>query len=73
MEPQQKITTEQTAEQETLEPGQLVRKAKNAAVRERKRVEFEASTTARKCLGCGDEFRSEGSHNRLCNRCRSRR
>jgi len=61
------------SQQQTLSPGQPAREAKNDAARERKRAEYEASTTARKCLGCGDEFRSEGSHNRLCNRCRSRR
>lgn len=29
-------------------------------------------TVERKCLGCGNTFDSEGPHNRLCNRCRTR-
>jgi len=72
------------SQQQTMPPGQLASDAKNAptrerkraeydAARERKRAEYEANTIARKCLGCGGEFRSEGSHNRLCTRCRSRR
>lgn len=46
---------------------------KSAKAKELLRVAYEAKTTARKCLGCGDEFRSEGPHHRMCNRCRSRR
>lgn len=46
---------------------------KNAKAKEQLRVAYEAKTTVRKCLGCGDEFRSEGAHHRMCNRCRSRR
>jgi hypothetical protein len=49
------------------------KRAKNAKAKELLRVAYEAKTTARKCLGCGDEFRSEGAHHRMCNRCRSRR
>lgn len=51
----------------------LAKRAKNAKAKELLRVAYEAKTTARKCLGCGDEFRSEGAHHRMCNRCRSRR
>ena len=61
----------------TLEEAVLLEKqakaAKNAKAKEQLRVAYEAKTTARKCLGCGDEFRSEGPHHRMCNRCRSRR
>ena len=46
---------------------------KIAAARDLQRAEFEASTTVKKCLGCEAEFRSEGNHNRMCKRCRSRR
>ncbi|HEY9163462.1 MAG TPA: hypothetical protein VIN57_02540, partial [Magnetovibrio sp.] len=47
----------------------LAKRAKNAKAKELLRVAYEAKTTARKCLGCGDEFRSEGAHHRMCNRC----
>jgi len=47
--------------------------AKKAAAKEQLRIAYEAKTTARNCLGCNTEFRSEGAHHRLCNRCRSRR
>lgn len=61
----------------TLDEAVLLEKqakaAKNAKAKEQLRVAYEAKTTARKCLGCGDEFRSEGPHHRMCNRCRSRR
>ena len=57
----------------TLSSDELARRAKRAAARERCRTEYEANTTARKCLNCGEEFRSEGAHHRLCNRCKSRR
>ncbi len=49
---------------------QLARQARNAEGRELRRAEYEANTTARKCLNCDEEFRSEGYHHRLCNRCR---
>lgn len=51
----------------------LERKSRANIARELQRAEFEARTTARKCLGCGSEFRSEGSHNRMCARCKNRR
>jgi len=73
MEQENKMPMAQTVEKQSTMPDQLQKTSKNAVARERKRVEYEASTTARKCLGCGDEFRSEGAHHRMCNRCRSRR
>lgn len=62
-----------TDAEETLSPEKLAKMAKNAKAKEQVRLAYEARTTARKCLGCGDEFRSEGAHHRMCNRCRSRR
>ncbi len=49
---------------------QLARQAKKAEGRARRRIEYEANTTVRKCMNCDEEFRSEGYHHRLCNRCR---
>ena len=57
---------------QTLSSEKLAKRAKIAEARERSRAEYEAKTTARKCLNCGEEFRSEGAHHRLCNRCRNR-
>lgn len=59
-----------TSQNQTLSPDELARRAKNAEARKRRRAEYEANTTARKCLNCGEEFRSEGAHHRLCNRCK---
>ena len=61
----------ETEEVPSLE--KLAKIAKNAKAKEQVKIAYEARTTARKCLGCGDEFRSEGAHHRMCNRCRSRR
>ncbi len=66
------ISASDTSQNQPLSSNKLERQAKNAEGRERRRAEYEASTTSRKCLNCGEEFRSEGSHHRLCNRCRSR-
>lgn len=73
MEQENTMSASETSQNQTLSPDKLARRAKNAEVREQQRAEYEANTTARKCLNCGEEFRSEGAHHRLCNRCRSRR
>jgi Zn finger protein HypA/HybF involved in hydrogenase expression len=65
--------SEDVAENETESLELIAKKAKNARAKEQVRIAYEARTTARNCLGCGDEFRSEGAHHRMCNRCRSRR
>lgn len=67
------LTNPVLEEDMTLTDDILAKRAKNAKAKELLRVAYEAKTTARKCLGCGDEFRSEGAHHRMCNRCRSRR
>ncbi len=67
------MSASDTLQSQPLSPDQLARRAKNAEARERHRIEYEKNTTARKCLNCGEEFRSEGAHHRLCNRCRNRR
>lgn len=67
------MSTSNALQDHPLSPEKLARQASNAKARERHRAEYEANTTARKCLGCQQEFRSEGAHHRLCNRCRSRR
>jgi len=67
------LETAHVAPEETVSPEKLARQAKNAAAKEQARIAFEAKTTVRKCLGCSDEFRSEGAGHRMCNRCRSRR
>jgi len=72
MEQEGTVSTSETSQNQTLSPDELARRAKNAEVKERRRAEYEANTTVRKCLDCGGDFRSEGVHNRLCNRCRSR-
>lgn len=33
----------------------------------------EPEITTRNCLSCGQDFPSQGIHNRLCGRCRGRR
>jgi len=73
MEQEDKMSVSEPTQEQTLSPDQLAKMAKNAAAKEQLRVAYEAKTTARKCLGCGEEFRSEGAHHRMCNRCRSRR
>ena len=35
----------------------------------RKRAERDACSIWRPCLGCGRDFASEGTHNRLCRTC----
>lgn len=67
------MSTLNPQQDETLSPEKLAKMAKNAEAKEQLRIAYEAKTTARKCLGCGNEFRSEGAHHRMCNRCRSRR
>lgn len=67
------MSTLNPQQDETLSPEKLAKMAKNAEAKEQLRIAYEAKTTARKCLGCESEFRSEGAHHRLCNRCRSRR
>lgn len=37
-----------------------------AGARDRK-----AKTTTRACITCGEDFRSEGVHHRMCKRCRT--
>lgn len=54
-------------------PEELAKIAKSAKAKEDLRIAYEAKTTERNCLGCGNPFRSEGAHHRMCNRCRSRR
>ena len=58
---------------DSLPQQEPMKQAKIAAAREQRRVEHEAATTVRNCLGCEGEFRSEGIHNRLCRRCQTRR
>lgn len=58
---------------EALSPHEAMKRSKNAELRKQKREEYIENTTARTCLGCESEFRSEGIHNRLCGRCRNRR
>lgn len=65
--------TAAVAEDEALSVEKQAKIDKNAKAKEQVKIAYEARTTARKCLGCGDEFRSEGAHHRMCNRCRSRR
>jgi len=36
------------------------------------RLKRGAKVQTRKCMSCASSFTSEGPHNRLCNRCRSR-
>lgn len=67
------LTNPVLEEDQNISDDVLAKRAKNAKAKELLRVAYEAKTTARKCLGCGDEFRSEGAHHRMCNRCRSRR
>lgn len=67
------LTNPVLEEDQIISDDVLAKRAKNAKAKELLRVAYEAKTTARKCLGCGDEFRSEGAHHRMCNRCRSRR
>jgi len=67
------MSTPEPTQDQAQSPEKLAKMAKNAAAREQVRVAYEAKTTARNCLGCGQEFRSEGAHHRMCGRCRSRR
>lgn len=73
METDIKSFTADDAQHQTLSAEQLAKQERVAVAKELQRADYEARTTARNCLGCGSEFRSEGNHNRMCNRCRSRR
>jgi len=67
------MPTPEPIQEQAQSPEELAKIAKNAAAKEQLRAAYEAKTTARNCLGCGQEFRSEGAHHRMCSRCRSRR
>lgn len=47
--------------------------SKDGAEEYLERVRRKARETRRSCLCCSVTFRSEGPHNRLCDRCRSKR
>ena len=73
MEQEDTMSESDTSQIQAFSPGKLAQREKIAEARERHRIEYEAITTVRNCLACGEEFRSEGAHHRLCSRCRSRR
>ena len=73
MEFDRKLSPLDSALHQALLTSEAEKQGKIAAAREQQRADYEANTTARTCLGCETEFRSEGIHNRLCRRCRSRR